>query len=405
MRLFRLRCPGRELDTGLMQDPVAERQDKAGFLRQRDELAGRDESALRMQPAHQCFGADHAARRIHLRLIVKNQLVLEHGLAQIDLHVRPRLDRILHRRIEETQGVAPGRLGLVHRRVRALHQLIDADRITQKQGNPRTRCAVMIAHARTIGVQRDVELVGPAQLRLDLVGHVLRLNRRVGAFVEIFEQDNEFVPTEARHRVTFPDARFQAGRDFDQQLVAHGMAQGVVEGLEVVEVDQHQRTVPAMPCAAVQRLAQTIEHQPPIGKPGQVIEKGQMPDFVFGGLAQGDVGKGCHVVRDMSAGPFHGRDRQPFRIGLAVLAAIPDLALPRPLRKQALPHLGIESLALPVRLQDAVRTPHGLGRGVAGNPGEGTVDSEYDSLGIRDRNPLLRLEGGGGDPQVGRVGL
>ena len=46
---------------GLVEHELADRHDQPGLLGQRDELAGRDEAALRVLPAHERLGGDHVA--------------------------------------------------------------------------------------------------------------------------------------------------------------------------------------------------------------------------------------------------------------------------------------------------------------------------------------------------------
>ena len=58
--LERLR-PRRRLAAGLAQDPFADRDDEAALLGERNEVAGRDQAALRMLPAHQRLEADDLA--------------------------------------------------------------------------------------------------------------------------------------------------------------------------------------------------------------------------------------------------------------------------------------------------------------------------------------------------------
>ena len=86
--------------------------------------------------------------------------------------------------------------------------------------------------------------------------------------------------------------RTQAGDppgDFDQQLVAHVVAGGLVEDLEVVEIDEQQRPFSPAARAAGERLLQTVEEQATVGQLGQGIVIGEVLDLLFGRLALGDV--------------------------------------------------------------------------------------------------------------------
>jgi hypothetical protein len=125
---------------------------------------------------------------------------------------------------------------------------------------------VVTARAGLAGSETEIEQVGLVQRALDLDRHAFGLHRRQQAGVEFLQDDDELVAAQTRHGIAFADAGFHARRDLDQELVADIMTQGVVEGLEVVEVEQHQRRRGAMPRAGGQRLAQAIEHQAAIGQ-------------------------------------------------------------------------------------------------------------------------------------------
>ena len=89
------------------------------------------------------------------------------------------------------------------------------------------------------------------------------------------------------------------------------MSHRVVEGFEVVEVDEEDR--PAVPVfAAHSHLpANLIEKPSPVGKPGQRIVECQALDLHFILLAQGDVGKIAVPDNAFFGGFGHGRDAQP----------------------------------------------------------------------------------------------
>ncbi len=76
--------PGLDLAAGGEQHPVAERQDQAAFLGDRDELGRANQAALRVAPANQGFDADHlAAEQVDLWLVVQHQLVIGQRAATV----------------------------------------------------------------------------------------------------------------------------------------------------------------------------------------------------------------------------------------------------------------------------------------------------------------------------------
>ena len=64
----------------------------------------------------------------------------------------------------------------------------------------------------------------------------------------------------------------QAFRDFLQELVAGVVTMGVVDGLEAVQVQQHDRHQLMMAIGARQSLDQIVAQQNPIGETGELIE-------------------------------------------------------------------------------------------------------------------------------------
>ncbi|MNO85860.1 hypothetical protein D3C76_772420 [compost metagenome] len=61
----------------------------------------------------------------------------------------------------------------------------------------------------------------------------------VAAVHAVHDQD-ELISAQARHQVTVTGRFAQAGGDFQQHRIAGGMAEGVVDRLEAVQVEQQQ---------------------------------------------------------------------------------------------------------------------------------------------------------------------
>jgi hypothetical protein len=85
------------------------------------------------------------------------------------------------------------------------------------------------------------------------------------------------------------DGLAQALRHLEQQLVAHRVAHGVVEQLEIVQVDEQQRPEFAAVGAVGQRLGQLLGQVTPVGQAGERVEIGQFVDALVGQLAFGEV--------------------------------------------------------------------------------------------------------------------
>jgi hypothetical protein len=81
-----------------------------------------------------------------------------------------------------------------------------------------------------------VDLVALAQMIDDARARMPRPRR-----LDVLLEHHEFVAAEARHEILRPQHVAQPVGDRAQQLVAAGMAERVVDLLELVEVDEQQR--------------------------------------------------------------------------------------------------------------------------------------------------------------------
>ena len=85
------------------------------------------------------------------------------------------------------------------------------------------------------------------------VGHLLR-----GRDVRVLEQHGELVAAQPGSGVTLPDRLADALGDALEQLVADGVAEAVVDVLEVVEVEEHHDERLGGTAAAAQRVRQPV---------------------------------------------------------------------------------------------------------------------------------------------------
>src|SRR5450631_1480795 len=94
-----------------------------------------------------------------------------------------------------------------------------------------------------------------AEHRLDTFGegHYLTANSSA------VHHHGELIPTQACDRFACPDDRLQSSCNLDEQYVARRVAQGVVHGLEAVEVEQQHRDLRAVSFASRQRLIDSVK--------------------------------------------------------------------------------------------------------------------------------------------------
>src|ERR1017187_7626952 len=85
----------------------------------------------------------------------------------------------------------------------------------------------------------------PMAAQLYRIGQLLQhsLGEPGGVFrsIERRPHNDEFVPAESRNEVTLPHQRLQPPRNHDKQLISDTMAEGIVDALETIEIDHHER--------------------------------------------------------------------------------------------------------------------------------------------------------------------
>ena len=85
----------------------------------------------------------------------------------------------------------------------------------------------------------------------------------------VLQQHAELVAAQSRERVAFAQALLQHDADLAHEFVARGVAAGVVDDLELVEVEIHHRVVAALLARARERAIQAMLELAPVDEPGQ----------------------------------------------------------------------------------------------------------------------------------------
>ncbi|MNZ54499.1 hypothetical protein D3C78_724000 [compost metagenome] len=299
----------------------------------------------------------------------------------------------LHLRIEEAQAVAPGILGLIHGQIGSFQRLLSAlAGMLAEQGH---------ADARRAAILRRLQGIRLAELGQQPHGEALRLPGRLErARPEVAEQHHELVAGQAGHGIAVAHPGEQARGHLLEQAVALVMADGVVDRLEVIQIDEQQRPQAPLPLAGALRLFQTPHEQAPVGQAGQGVEERQAPDLLLGGHAGGDVAQRRHVMGDLPGIVADRTDGQHLRVLLAALAPVPHLALPGAGGLDGMPHRRVEGGIVTAGAEHARLPADGLLGAVAGDFREGRVDAQDDLLGIGDQHAHLGIEGRGGDALV-----
>jgi hypothetical protein len=116
-------------------------------------------------------------------------------------------------------------------------------------------------------------------------------------------------PAQAGKRVGVAQHAPAACADLQQQTVPAFVAEGVVDRLEAVEVEQQHRGAAAVAPCLQQALAQAVVEQRAVGQVGERVVVGEVQDARFGLLAFGDVGEDADVVARLSVRPLAPRPR------------------------------------------------------------------------------------------------
>ena len=239
-------------------------------------VLGGIEALLGMAPADEGLdAADLVGPEIDDGLVVQLELAGRKRLAQVVLHGAPHLHLRVHLRPEEAVGAAPVALGAVERQVGVADQLVGARAVRRADGD---------ADAGADDDLRAVEIVGRAH-GLDDAQRQHGGIRRLG---DGDLQDRELVAAHARDRVRLPDQGAQALRHHLQELVAGGMAERVVHGLEVVEIEQVDRHHLAAPHAR-EGVLEPLVQQHAVGQIGERVVQRHVHDLGLGAALVGDV--------------------------------------------------------------------------------------------------------------------
>ena len=269
--------PARRVATGVLEDLPPERDDQAGLLGDRDELARAEQPALGMIPAGQRLDAVHgAAPERHDRLVVDDDLVLLDRASEIVLDSAALDQPRPHRRVEHLDAIASVGLRAIGRRVgvaqggvggvaRAAHD--DADARGQRDASGE----------RDRGTQRSHGLLSE--------------RRRPALAADLLVEQRELVAADARRGVAGPHELGEPVGDGDEDRVALAAAEGVVDRLEVIDVDQHHRDLPAHAAGTLERDRQAILEQRAVGKTRQRIVHGLVAQLMLGGLHPGEVAR------------------------------------------------------------------------------------------------------------------
>jgi hypothetical protein len=255
----RARAPRGGVRAGARQHPLADRAHHPGLLGHGHEHGRRDQAAARVAPAQQRLGADQlAGLGVHLRLVVQHEALALDRLAQAVLEVEPLGDDLVHALGVVGVAAAALRLGVVHGGVGVADQDVGVGPVAREQGDADAHAHPVLALADPAGLGERVD---------DLRGDP----RRVVLPLDVGQRDQELVAAEPRQQVALAQRAEQALADVPQQLVAHGVAQRVVDALEAVEVEEQHGQALLVARRVAEHAPQVLEEGVAVGEPGQRV--------------------------------------------------------------------------------------------------------------------------------------
>lgn len=165
----------------------------------------------------------------------------------------------------------------IHGDIRLLHQSFHVGRVLGEVGNAERSAQVILPAA---GLDR----------LLDGLDDFLRHADRVPRVGDILQENDELVAAEAGHGIDFAHQAMQAAGDGNEHGVARRVAVGVVDVLEVVQVEQQQRNKVAAAPGERERPLHPVGEQATVGQAGQRVVMGKVTELLGGMDAFGDVG-------------------------------------------------------------------------------------------------------------------
>ena len=265
-------------------------------------------------------------------------------------------------------------LGAIHRRIGVADQFVDRGPVARIQADAYRRCDVELT---TFEVERR------RYRRQELGGHAGGIPR----CAQVGQGHEEFVAAQAGDDVGIAQRRLDASRRFLEQFVAGLVSERIVDGLEIVQVDEQQRRRGIVTARQREHALEALGQERAIGQarehvmPCEILDMRLCP-LAFGNVAQHAQAHGFLTFVDRLADHF---DRH------APAVPMQDVALVEKLR----PGTNVigDSLVFVFRNElEGVVPDHFLAR-VAGDRQQRIVDIGENAVGVKE-NPL---GGGGGE--------
>lgn len=193
-----------------------------------------------------------------------------------------------------------------------------------------------------------------------------------------------------------PYQSLEPAGDLLEQPVAGGVAEGVVDGLEVIQIDEQQGADQIVAARLAKGVGQGFVQLAAVGQAGQLVVIGEILDAALGLLALGDILETDDEVADLPPVILHRGDYFPLRIGIAI--RVQALGLPLPTAQGA--ELVAKSPQPAPEIVAQMQADHPLAV-KAGDLAESVVDPQNLEIGVGDDDPFMGFKRYGREAQLG----
>jgi hypothetical protein len=163
----------------------------------------------------------------------------------------------------------------------------------------------------------------------------------------------------------------------------------IIHRFEAIQIEHAHCQHALMALTAQHGLVEMDLQQTTIGQLGQFVIHGHAQQLALLLLDLAGLDKGTDIVRDLAIRTGQGGDGQPVGIDLAVLASVPDLAMPAPLFLDGRPHRMAVCRALPLGIEHARRQAEDFLGAESGPTAEGGIHPDDAQVGIGDHDGFV----------------
>ena len=306
----------RELARGALEHEQAEIDDQADFLGGGDEFGRRQAAELGMIPARQRLEAGNGAiLQPHDRLVQHLDLLALDGAAQFRFHGQPVGLARAHGRLEDFDAVAADPLGVIHRELGVLEHLLGVARLVFGERQPDR------------GGDEDFAVV-EADRRAQGAAHGLGEGHDARGLAFRQQDQGELVAGQPRQRILRLEQAGEPARDGEQDGIADGDADRVVDLLEAIEIDhQHRRPDLRIGTGEAEGRLHAVDEQFAVGQAGEIVVHRVEQQPLLGFLEIGDVGERADQAHHFAVGADHRARLQREREVMAVGRAQPEILI------------------------------------------------------------------------------